>query len=508
MSVHCRSSLHYALFVLCCTLWSTLCFAVPYFSHTYTAEGGWLAVGHIVAVVPAIYLLLYIVALDKRIFAVFLALYDIAGSIVVWGHIAYAAILTPTLVDAAIHSNMGSTMSLVSVRMCLWFLFNAVATICFVWFRFRHLKVRKAWRHFVVSLLLLIGYYHCNIRLTELINSCFPYNFYHNVSLYLCNRHTLAKERQEWPTVAEAVPDSMDVVLVIGESCRADHLGLNGYERQTTPLLSARRNLVSPPHIYTDYTHTMASVPHILTAADSLSPDRAYTESSLVKCFSRYNFRTMWISNQDKGRTYATFIAETDTAIFPRASKAVLGSEMWLDGVLLPPLRSLVASEQAAARNLYVLHGVGSHWYYNSHVPVEMQYYQPVTDNKVITQNTPATVINSYDNTVLYLDAFLDSVITMFEDRNAVVIYLSDHGESLGENGRWLHATEGDAEKNPACVIWYSDSWASCFPDKAEALQANYEKRYRTDFLFHSILSAAGISSTDSLTRSMDMFTR
>jgi glucan phosphoethanolaminetransferase (alkaline phosphatase superfamily) len=130
-------------------------------------------------------------------------------------------------------------------------------------------------------------------------------------------------------------------------------------------------------------------------------------------------------------------------------------------------------------------------------VPDEYNYFQPVTDNRVVTNNTPEAVINSYDNTIRYTDFVLDSVIERMEKRCAMVIYLSDHGESLGENGYWLHAAGAEETKYPACIIWYSYAFAQQYPDKIEALHANKNNHYRTDFLFHSVLSAAGISVAD-----------
>jgi glucan phosphoethanolaminetransferase (alkaline phosphatase superfamily) len=96
------------------------------------------------------------------------------------------------------------------------------------------------------------------------------------------------------------------------------------------------------------------------------------------------------------------------------------------------------------------------------------------------------------------MDLVLDSIINRIEDRCAIVIYLSDHGESLGEDGYWLHAAGAEATKHPACVVWYSDSFAAKYPNKVEALLSNKSNRYRTDFLFHSVLAAAGLSVIDS----------
>lgn len=499
--------LWYLLFIGCITLWSTLCFILPYSSDLQlTCQPFMSCIPIFVGICLATFLLLYLTALNKIVFAIFLPLYSIIGSIVVWGRKAYTAILTPTLVDAAIHSNMGSTMSLFSTRMCLWFMLNICICVVFVWVRYRYISIDRAWLHCIICIILLTICYNCNSKLTCRINSCYPYNLYHNVKLYLQNYQPLAIERSEWPTIAKQIPDTLDMLLFIGESCRADHLAINGYHRPTTPQLSARQNLVALPHIYTEFTHTMASVPHILTAADSLHHSRAYEQSSFIRCFKKYGFQTYWISNQDRGRTYSSFIAEADTAIFPRADKSALTSTFWVDGELLPPLQTIL-SEQKTTRNLYVMHGVGSHWYYNSHVPESLQQFKPITDNRIITQNTAEAIVNSYDNTILYLDHMLDSLMTLFEDRNAIIIYLADHGESLGENGHWLHATDSKAEQNPACVIWWSENYNKANPERIEALKENHSKPYYTDFLFHSILSAAGICSTDSQTLQLDIFT-
>ncbi|RQP12895.1 MAG: phosphoethanolamine transferase, partial [Chryseobacterium sp.] len=97
---------------------------------------------------------------------------------------------------------------------------------------------------------------------------------------------------------------------------------------------------------------------------------------------------------------------------------------------------------------------------------------------------------------VLYTDGFIDQVISSLTKKNAIVIYLSDHGEALGEDGNWLHAGTGNGIKNPAALVWYSDLYGKKYPERVRALRQNARRRYMTDFLFHSILGAAGIEST------------
>ena len=140
-----------------------------------------------------------------------------------------------------------------------------------------------------------------------------------------------------------------------------------------------------------------------------------------------------------------------------------------------------------------MLHAIGSHWYYNNHVPDSCGRFLPTVTNRVFAQNDSMALVNSYDNTIVSMDLFVDSVISLFADRNAVLFYLSDHGESLGEDGNWLHAAGAEETRYPAALVWYSDRYAQLFPDKVAALEANCTKRYRTDYLFPSLLSAAGL---------------
>jgi glucan phosphoethanolaminetransferase (alkaline phosphatase superfamily) len=354
----------------------------------------------------------------------------------------------------------------------------------------------------VAAILLMFVYYNANGRLRSSINQRYPYNIVHNLLEYQEQHIQLSAERETVPYSAEEVPEQLDVVFILGEAVRADHMQLNGYPRETTPRLAARRNIVSLPNIYSEHTYTSTSVPHILSPADSIHTEMCGTHSSFIRTMKECGFYTAWISNQDNGHTYVSFIHESDTIIFPNASKSVFVFEPWYDEQLLPAMDTLLQS--SGPRNLYTLHSIGSHWYYNLHVPEKELFFQPLTTDRVITNNTDEQIINSYDNTVRYMDLVADSIIQRFENRCAIVFYLSDHGEALGENGIYLHAAECDALHRPACFIWYSDSYARLYPEKIEALIFHKDKRYRTDFVYYSILSAAGIAAEGA--HEMDIF--
>jgi glucan phosphoethanolaminetransferase (alkaline phosphatase superfamily) len=142
-----------------------------------------------------------------------------------------------------------------------------------------------------------------------------------------------------------------------------------------------------------------------------------------------------------------------------------------------------------------VLHTIGSHWYYNNHFSEKYELFKPITTSRIITQNSSEQIINSYDNTIVYTDFFLDQLIAQLENKNALIIYISDHGEVLGENGAWLHAGDNAASKKPACFVWFSDNFAESYPEKINALKTNKDKYYRTDMIFHSILDGGTIQS-------------
>lgn len=184
---------------------------------------------------------------------------------------------------------------------------------------------------------------------------------------------------------------------------------------------------------------------------------------------------------------------ECDRLIYGNINKSYYVFDHWTDELLLPPLDTVLPDMTDGG--LVILHTIGSHWYYNAHYTDEFRRFVPETKSRIVTANTPEEMINSYDNTVVFTDYFISSIINRLRDRKALMIYLSDHGEALGEDGLWLHANTVDAAHNPACIVWLSDAYREEKPGMYERLLQNRNKRYHTDFLFHTILDGAGIEA-------------
>ncbi len=496
----------YILWTCCVTLGGTICFIIPDFldNPTTTFHSVIIQCIYIGALGVGIFWILYLAGLNKYVAAIFLPVFTIAGASVAYFRVAQCATITPMIVEATLHTNAAEVQSVVSWQLFVYILVCLCLTIFLLWWRFHLESPKYTWAHALIAVLLLLGYYNFNDRLHQSMNQRYPYNVVYSTVEYLKMQRLITEERTMPEVRTTEQTDSLDIILVLGEAMRSDHLGINGYMRNTTPRLQARENVVSLPNIYSEYTHTSASLPHIMTITHPSYPQAQYNTTSFISCMEQCGYRSAWISNQDYGKTYVSFIYEADTIIFPHADKSVFVYHEWVDIDLIAPLRDCLNRE--STKNIIVLHTIGSHWYYNNHVPQEMQVFQPVTNNRVVASNTIEQVVNSYDNTAYYLDYFLDSLYHTLADRNAIVIYLSDHGESLGEEGKFFHAGSGKETHYPACVVWYSDKYAELLPDKIKALHANYAKPYRTDFLFYSILSAAGITPVDNRIE-LDIFT-
>jgi len=140
---------------------------------------------------------------------------------------------------------------------------------------------------------------------------------------------------------------------------------------------------------------------------------------------------------------------------------------------------------------------VGSHWNYNTHYPESFKKFKPVAKSYLPANNTLESIKNSYDNSILYTDHVIGEVIERVKSLNSIVVYLSDHGESIGEDGLFSHTPRSfrPEQQSTSFFVWTSEKYRENFPEKQRAVLANQDKKLCTDLLFHSILDAADIDS-------------
>ncbi len=437
--------------------------------------------------------LLYLLSINKYVFAVTFPLLVTFSTFLTYFRYTVNATLTPMTIELALINDVRTNMQVMSWQLILLMVLSLAASIAIVWFRWKKISFTRPFLHLIVAVGIIFMTNSLIPQLKRPLTQRMPYSIYYTFKTYFEIRDVAAEHRDTFTSESVANSDSLVVVFVIGESLRNDHLQINGYERETTPYLAKESNLISLTDIYSEPCFTHTSVPHIMTRADSLSPQKAYDEQSFVTIFNSAGFRTTWIANQESVSTYAYFMNECDTLIYVNGSKSVYTFDKWLDEDILPHLESELQDNNPT--QLHVVHSIGSHWWYNSHYTDEFEHYLPVIQSRVISSNTQEEMINSYDNTILYTDYFLKNTIDLIRDKKSILIFLSDHGESLGEDGYFLHGADRPELHHPAAFVWYSDKYAESFPDLIENLKNNSDKRYRSDYLFHSIIDAADITT-------------
>ncbi|SMO86388.1 phosphatidylethanolamine:Kdo2-lipid A phosphoethanolamine transferase [Saccharicrinis carchari] len=319
-----------------------------------------------------------------------------------------------------------------------------------------------------------------------------PFSYYIAYQDYKSNVKEMDSERRLLGEDAHVESDSIITLLIIGEALRADHIQTNGYFRVTMPK-AEQKGALFLPHVHSPYTYTAASLRYFLTRAAPGMLDPMYTESSFIDIFKRCSFRTAWIANQNPLAALRYFINENDTIFINKPQFSDYSNTPKYDSDLIEPFTNLI--NQHHPRQLLMVHLAGNHWYYNKNLPEEYIQFTPILENKVLSNDNKERMINSYDNVTLFVDSVIEQFINELENKKAMVIFLADHGQSFGENGKWLHANGAPTEQNPACFFWFSDKYKIQFAEKVSQFIKNREKVVDTAFLFHTIIDGSAIKS-------------
>ena len=308
----------------------------------------------------------------------------------------------------------------------------------------------------------------------------------------------------------DAAVDDMVVVIVIGESARSGSFGLLGYERPTTPFLAAEKNLAAFPGVACN-TSTKLALPCMFVRPQSVVDNGLQApqvlEQSVFSVFSKLGFSTelfamqseVWFYNSIKPNAFK--IREVIAA-----DPAHRGKPM-VDMILRDEMNTALA-KNPKSRQVIVLHTKGSHFSYTSRYPREFAKFQPECSG-VDGSCSKQAMVNSYDNSILYTDAFLKSLMASLADKKAVLIYTSDHGETIEEN-RHFHATPKPLappeQLDVPLLFWASEPYLNANPANRKVFQqlqlaAKSSNATKTSVghanLFDSMLGCLGITSNN-----------
>lgn len=311
--------------------------------------------------------------------------------------------------------------------------------------------------------------------------------------------------------ISEIIPDlkisedvkNLKIILVIGESARSKNFSLNGYERQTNAFLAQEKNLVSFSKVKPCFTITSQSVlcltAHNASEFDDFKKRSSFTapqNESVIKAFSNLGFKTSWFSNQQAlGDNNALLLlgSQADKYLF----RDSINKTSPYDEVLLPYLENEIKDED---NDFIALQINGSHFLFDDRYPENFRKFAPNCLSKIPKDCTTAQLTNSYDNSILYSDYILSEIIKRLKDKKALLLYVSDHGQFLGEKGLYYHGDSkayNEEEHVVPMVLWMSDSLIAekKYAQKFNKAKDKINKNLSHDNVFDSLLDCAGASS-------------
>jgi len=384
------------------------------------------------------------------------------SSLLFYATFHYGIIFDYGMIQNSIETDQAEAMSYFNIYAVLFFVFLGIIPSVLI-YRAKMIvhscaKGAIAWSKMVVIALIilsvLVGLFYVNYASVgrnnrELTSYLTPFTLY--VSSYKYFKRSLNNTPRQF-LILDAEPSLSKVrgkksvnVLVLGETARAKNFSLNGYEKLTNKH-TASTGVVSFTNVISCGTATAISVPCMFSRLDKQNYDKyvANSQQNVLDLIQLAGTKVTWIDNNNGGCKDVCTRVET-IVIDANSPNLLCDGEYCLDEILLEYLDKQLAIE-SDDNVLIVLHMMGSHGptYYRRY-PSEHRFFLPDCQRSDIQHCTSEELVNTYDNTILYTDFVLAEITKRLQrlsddnDVNTLMLYISDHGESLGENGIYLH---------------------------------------------------------------------
>ncbi|WP_159672495.1 phosphoethanolamine transferase [Andreprevotia sp. IGB-42] len=507
-----------AFFLLCCNL--------PFWRHLLVVEapvgtGDWglLAAGFVflLLVLNALLTLLAFPCVFRPVVSVLL----IATALVAYFMNQYGVMIDAHMVQSAVETDLGETRDLLTIKMLVYLLLLGVLPVWLLWRA--PLRWRPAPRELLaklvvllISALLIVGialmayqnFASVARNHRELRDLLTPTNYLQASVRFLKQRYKTAPAAltpigldAKRPAAGAAARPSL-TVIVVGETARADHFSLNGYPRDTNPLLRKQSGLISLGNVHSCGTETAVSVPCMFSGMTraQYSDAQAHSQQGLLDVLQRAGLAVRWRDNQAGCKGVCDRVPNQNVSNAPASALCPEGE--CLDMALLAGLGDDIDKQQHDA--VLVLHMMGSHGpaYYKRY-PAGFEVFMPACQTSQLDRCTQQQLVNGFDNSLRYTDHVLSSLIDLLRSKAAThdtaMIYLSDHGESLGEHNLYLHGTPyliaPEEQKHVPMLLWFSDGYLADFRLDAACMNAHRNDAYSHDNLFHSVLGLLSVQT-------------
>lgn len=484
-------------------------------AYPLAEHGNLLFVASLLPVLAAVFTILLSLVCHGRLVRPLLAMFLIVSAAIAYFGDSFGVIVDQTMIENVIETDTREAGDLLSGTLGLYLLFLGVLPAVLVYvpklerrglrgeFASRIKLVAASIAIVIAAALPLSGHYASFLRVhKELRAHVNPVQALYSAGRLIENR--FASEPVAYAKVGtDAQVPNADVekelvIMVVGETARADHFSLNGYGRDTNPML-AKEKVVNFPDVRSCGTSTAISVPCMFSRLDreSFDVNQAGAQDNALDILKRTNVSILWRDNNSSSKGVADRVAYE--GFLTAATNPVCDPEC-RDVGMLDGLDEFI-EKHSDGDILIVLHQMGNHGpaYYKRY-PKAFEKFTPVCKSADFAECTDEEIVNAYDNAILYTDYFLSRVIGLlkrYDDRfETAMVYASDHGESLGELGLYLHGLPymlaPEAQKHVPMVMWFGKNFDR---HTLAGLEEKRKKRFSHDNLFSTLLGLFEVQS-------------
>lgn len=506
----------YFTFVLNITFWRKMMAAI----NAEQAVPALFTASLPIAMVAAFFLIFSIFSflrLEKIIFPLLIPLSAVAN----FSMLTYGIIIDNNMVANIMETTHTEASSYLNLAFALWFLATGVLPIILIFMArierpaFKKDSVQKILAFGAAAMVMLgIGALYSVEYMTVMRNnkgiekSVVPTYYLSSTYKYFSRKYindkipftAIGEDAVHKPRSANTKKDVM--IFVLGETARAQNYELNGYNRPTNKY-TKDLGIISFQNVSSCGTATAVSVPCMFSfmGRKDYKENIAKKQSNVMDILSNVGLNTLWIENDEGCKDVCLRIP---TIISDKSVKPYCDGNICRDDALLKDVDGYIKTVSANG-DVIVIHIMGSHGptYYKRY-PQEMAAFKPDCPRSDIQNCQLDEIVNTYDNTILFTDYIVSEIIKALKAReadvNPALIYMSDHGESLGENGIYLHgmpySIAPKEQTHVPLMVWVGQSAAKAKGLSMACLEKNAASgTYSHDFLSHSLLGFMDVST-------------
>lgn len=456
--------------------------------------------------------------LDRLVISLFILL-SASAQYFIW---TFGVVIDRAMITNILDTTPAESFALMSGKMVLTLGLSGVLMVAFAWW-IKISKAKTVWRsiavrllNILVSALLIVlvaalfykdyaSVFRNNKELVKslspsnsivAINSWYAHNKMDNLPLVKIGEDAVQKPEMH------SGPRKNLTILVLGETSRAQNFSLGGYQRETNPRLK-QDDVIYFANTTSCGTATAVSVPCMFSNMPRAHYDEelAHHQEGVLDILQRAGIRVLWNDNDGGCKGACDRVPHQNVTDLNLTGQCIEGE--CYDEVLFHNLESYIDNLQQDG--IIVLHTIGSHGptYYNRY-PAEFRKFTPTCDTNEIQSCSQQQLTNTYDNTILYIDYVVDKAIKLLQSKQdkftTSLVYLSDHGESLGEDGVYLHglpwSIAPETQKHVPMLLWLSQDYQQRYGVSSQCLQQRAKTApYSQDNLFSTLLGLLGVDT-------------